>query len=122
MTSGSIGMAVSILAIALFMGVIVGVNAYRHYKRNTPTNFWSGSIIDPKEISDIPAYNRANFLMWTVYLFCLALPSVVAYFNLLIGIIVYVSTMLIGLIIIILVYKRIYNKYKTEFGRYRIEI
>ena len=29
--------------------------------------FWTGSVVDPKTISDIPAYNQANARMWKQY-------------------------------------------------------
>ena len=35
--------------------------------RKDPMHFWSGSTVDPKTISDIPAYNRANARMWKRY-------------------------------------------------------
>ena len=44
---------------ALFFGI--GVWAGRQKK---PMHFWSGSKVDPKTISNVRAYNRANSLMW----------------------------------------------------------
>lgn len=36
-------------------------------KRKDPMHFWSGSSVDSKTISDIPAYNYANARMWKIY-------------------------------------------------------
>ena len=36
-------------------------------KRKDPMHFWSGSTVDPKTITDIPAYNQANARMWKRY-------------------------------------------------------
>lgn len=47
---------------ALFFGIGVWAN-----RRKTPMNFWAGMEIDPKTVSDIPAYNRENAVMWKVY-------------------------------------------------------
>lgn len=47
---------------ALFFGI--GVAAVRQQK---PMHFWAGIPMDPKTISDIPAYNRANSRMWKQY-------------------------------------------------------
>lgn len=47
---------------ALFFGI--GLWAGR---RKTPMHFWAGTEIDPKTVSDIPAYNRENAVMWKVY-------------------------------------------------------
>ena len=33
-------------------------------QRKDPMHFWTGSTVDPKTISDIPAYNQANAQMW----------------------------------------------------------
>lgn len=35
--------------------------------RKDPMHFWSGSTVDPKTISNIPAYNQANASMWKCY-------------------------------------------------------
>ena len=47
---------------ALFFGI--GLWAGR---RKTPMHFWAGSEIDPKTVSDIPAYNHANAVMLKIY-------------------------------------------------------
>ena len=47
---------------ALFFGI--GVVAVKQKK---PMHFWAGIPMDPKTISDIPAYNRANGRMWKQY-------------------------------------------------------
>ena len=44
---------------ALFFGM--GVYAAKLKK---PMHFWSGSSVDPKTISNVPAYDRANGRMW----------------------------------------------------------
>ena len=44
---------------ALFYGM--GVYAEKMKK---PMHFWSGSTVDPRTISNVPAYNRENGRMW----------------------------------------------------------
>ena len=122
MDSGDITLGIVLLAVTLLMGLVICINAIYHNMRKTPTNFWTGSVIKPEEITDVSAYNRANYLMWTVYLVCLALAGAVVFLNWIIGLIVYLVVVFLGVAIMIVVYKRIYNKYKTELGRYRIEI
>ena len=46
----------------LFSGI--GIYAW---KRKKPMWFWSGSTVEEYEISDVPAYNRANGIMWLVF-------------------------------------------------------
>lgn len=36
-------------------------------KGRGPMNFWSGTTVDPRTISDIPAYNHACGQMWKRY-------------------------------------------------------
>ena len=120
--SGDITLAVWLSATTLLMGTIISINAIYHYKRNTPTNFWTGSVISSEEIKDIPAYNRANVQMWAVYLVCLALASAIVFLNWIIGLSLFVVVLIIGVILMIKIYKRIYNKYKSATGHYRIEI
>ena len=47
---------------ALFLGIGVWANGLEK-----PMHFWSGSVIDPKTVRDIPEYNRKNALMWKWY-------------------------------------------------------
>ena len=47
---------------ALFHGI--GIWAQ---KREDPMHFYSGTTIDPKRITDIPAYNEENARMWKLY-------------------------------------------------------
>ena len=42
----------------------LGIYAMR---RKKPMWFWSGSTVHEYEIRDIPAYNRANGIMWLCY-------------------------------------------------------
>ena len=35
--------------------------------RKDPMPFWTGSVVDPKTITDIQAYNLANARMWKQY-------------------------------------------------------
>ena len=44
---------------ALFFGIGVWAT-----KRKDPMHFYSGTTVDPKTISNVPAYNRANGRMW----------------------------------------------------------
>ena len=39
-------------------------------KRRDPMHFWIGQAVDPKSISDIPAYNRDIGRMWKLYSLC----------------------------------------------------
>ena len=90
-------------------------------KRKDPMNFWTGSVVDPKTIRDIPAYNKANARMWKRYAapywmtgWCgfacfVSYPIATAVGILLIGL---AST--VGILWLICTYKRIEKQYKVQ--------
>ena len=43
--------------------------------------FWSGTTVDEKEISDIPAFNRANGIMWIAFSMFMWLCTVLGALN-----------------------------------------
>lgn len=51
----------------LVLGILFsGIGAYA-WRRKDPMWFWSGTTVNPDTVSDIPAYNRANAIMWMIY-------------------------------------------------------
>ena len=83
------------------------------FKRKDPMHFWSGSTIKPEEITNIPAYNRANGLMWLIYTICMVVTGIVSLFNILIGVILIVITGVPGTIALIIAFNLISKKYKS---------
>ena len=57
-----IWLIVTIPVAGLFTGV--GIFAWR---RKKPMWFWSGSEVKEEDITDVPAYNRANGIMWLIF-------------------------------------------------------
>ena len=47
-------------------GIFYGIGVWAQ-KRKDPMHFYSGSTVDPRTISDIPAYNRENSRLWKQY-------------------------------------------------------
>ena len=92
----------------LFTGL--GIFAWR---RKKPMWFYSGSEVKPWQIRDIPAYNRANGIMWLAFSLVfwvsagLSLRSVEAA-----GLVTAVGC-LAGIPILVVVYQRIYKKYRA---------
>ncbi len=81
-------------------------------KREKPMWFWSGSEVKEYEISDIPAYNKANGIMWIVYSAGFWISTVAGLFRLgIAGLIVGIWS-IAGIPFLIIAYKKIYNKYK----------
>ncbi len=75
--------------------------------------FWSGSTVKEREISDIPAYNRANGIMWICYSLVFWGSAVFGLFQLDAAGAFLAAGTLGGIPVLIVVYKKIYAKYKN---------
>ena len=89
---------------------IIGIYAWN---RKKPMWFWSGSTVEETEIADIPAYNRANGRMWIVFSLPLWLSTFLGLWNEMIALMLLAVDLVIGLPVLMIVYKRIYAKYKA---------
>ena len=47
-------------------GIFYGTGVWAQ-KRKDPMHFYSGTTVDPKTISDVPAYNLENARLWKLY-------------------------------------------------------
>ena len=94
---------------AVFSGL--GIYAWR---RKKPMWFWSGSVVEEDEISDIPAYNRANGIMWLVFSLIFWSSTILGIFNMKgAGILLFLGCVP-GIIILPIVYGRIYDRYASH--------
>lgn len=109
MTSANIAFAAICWACSLIFGLI----ALWAFKRKDPMHFWSGSTVRPEEIRDIPAYNRANGIMWAIYTACMFLTGLLSLFGIVLGVVLLVILCVPGVFVLIVAYRRIYNKYKS---------
>ena len=50
----------------LCAGIFYGIGVWAQ-KRKDPMHFYSGTTVDPRTISDVPAYNRENARLWKHY-------------------------------------------------------
>lgn len=117
MASANIIFAAICWLCSLFFGVI----AFWAFKRKDPMHFWSGSTVRPEEIADIPAYNRANSRMWAIYTACMVVTGILSLFSILIGTVLLFTLCLPGLVILIIAYNRIYNKYRSTSVIYKTD-
>ena len=74
--------------------------------------FWSGSSVSEDEISDIPAYNRANGIMWIVYSLVFWVSAFMGLKDISAAGIVLAVGCLGGIPLLAISYSRIYRKYK----------
>lgn len=99
-------------AICWLCSLIIGLVALWAFKRKDPMHFWSGSTVKPEEISDIPAYNRANGLMWAIYAGFMAATGILSLFNIIIASILLLLISVPGIFVLVIGYNRIYQKYR----------
>jgi len=109
-----------IAIICWLCSMVFGAIAIWAFKRKEPMHFWSGSTVSPEDITDIPAYNRANGWMWTIYTIGMILSGILSLFNILISVILLVVICVPGTIVLIIVYNRIYKKYKNTTVSHKI--
>ena len=96
-----------------FCALIFIAMAVWAFKRKTPMHFWSGSTVTPEEITDIPAYNRANGVMWAAYAAGMAMAGAAGLFSVNAGVVLLLIVCLPGIAVLIIAYKRIYNRYRN---------
>ena len=100
------------LIVMIPIGILFTCLGIYAWRRKKPMWFWSGREVRETEISDIPAYNRANGLMWAAFSCVFWTGAFLGLFQLdIAGIVVAVGT-IAGIPLLVLVYKRIYSKYK----------
>ncbi|MCL1992671.1 MAG: hypothetical protein FWG66_06970 [Spirochaetes bacterium] len=114
-------------AILALAGAVIVFFALWISKREKPVAFWSGTIVLPEEITDVPAYNRAVARMWGLYGGCFFAGALVTLFAIEAGVIITLVLSLPGMIVLVRTYRRIYDKYgvvpyderpgKRPFGR-----
>jgi hypothetical protein len=104
----------SVAAICWSCSPIIGIIALWILKRRKPIHFLAGTAVEPQDITDIPAYNRANAKMWAGYAAWLILIGALSLLNSTVGIALSVASIIPGVFFLYIPYKRIYNKYKTH--------
>ena len=103
----------------LCAGIFYGIGVWAR-KRKDPMHFYSGSTVDPKTISDIPAYNRANEKLWKTYSIpfwscaIFALGSIWVDMLMTVSISVLVLACTVGGVWLVLKYNKIHSTYKIR--------
>lgn len=108
----SITLQTSLCLAILFCGI--GCYAWR---REKPMWFWSGTTVKPENISDIPAYNHANAIMWWVYSLLYWGAALIFRTNQALSEIIMAIAATIGLIPLCIAYTLIYRKYRKKEER-----
>ena len=100
-------------------GIFYGIGVWAQ-KRKDPMHFYTGTTVDPKTISDVPAYNRENAIMWKTFSVPFWLSAVGAFGSIWAEFLMKVSIALltlgctVGIGWLVWKYHRIHKKYKIR--------
>ena len=95
----------------LCAGIFCGI-AFWALKRKDPMSFYAGTTVDPRTISDIPAYNRENARMWFIYSSFFWISGIIAFFHMMAAVAIMMIASVPGIFVLVSCYQRIYKKYK----------
>ena len=76
-------------------------------------SFWAGTSVSESEISDIPAYNHANGIMWGIYSHLYWAATLAGVWSSAAALVLIAAACLIGLPMLVVTYKRIYKKFRA---------
>lgn len=98
------------LVFCILIFVAIGLYAI---KRKSPMHFFAGTTVNPRKITDVEAYNRANGYMWFAYGGLFIIPIIASFFTspAVVGILVGIVTC-VGTILLFVAYGLIYKHYK----------
>ena len=104
-----IGLIVNLGCAALFYSI----GAYAQ-KTKKPMGFWSGKEVKASELVDVEQYNGENAVMWKRYSLWYVAAAITAIWEPIVSAVLIMLSCTVGLAILIVNYKRIYNKYKRS--------
>ena len=103
----------------LCAGIFYGIGIWAE-KRTDPMHFYSGTNVDPRTISDIPAYNGENARMWKLFsvpFWLCVLCSVLCFWDVrfsTVSIVLLVVSCTVGIGWLVARYHRILKKYTVR--------
>ena len=105
-----LGIIVMVFCSLMCGGIFSGLAVWAK-KSKKPVHFYSGTTVDPKTVSDIPAYNLENSRMWMLYSVPFWACGIISFFSTAVAAIIMTVASLPGGIWLIFRYKRISKKY-----------
>ena len=91
-------------------GLFYGIGVFAQQK-DTPMHFWSGTTVDVDYITDVPAYNRENGIMWKCYSLWYWAAGFAMAWNAMTAVILLIAGGTAGIVLLILTYRQIEKKY-----------
>jgi hypothetical protein len=100
--------------ISLVISGVMLTLAFISFKKKEPMLFWVGSAIKSDDLTDIPAYNKANGWMWFVFSLTFLFSGVLGLFNGIIGSTLLLIMCMSGAPLMMICYQLIYLKFKSK--------
>ena len=104
------GIVIMVFCCVLCGSIFSGMSVWAK-KRKDPMHFYSGTTVDPKTVSDIPAYNLENSKMWMIYSVPFWASGVVSFFHMGAAAVIVTVACFPGFLWLVFRYKRISQKY-----------
>ena len=104
------GIIIMVFCCLLCGGIFSGMSLWAK-NRKDPMHFYSGTTVDPKMISDVPAYNQANARMWKIYSIPYWVSGIVSFFHLGAAAVIMSVACFPGFLWLIFRYKKICKEY-----------
>ena len=105
-----LGIIVMVFCSLMCGGIFSGLAVWAK-KSKKPVHFYSGTTVDPKTVSDIPAYNLENSRMWMIYSVPFWVSGIVSFFHMGAAAIIMTVACFPGFLWLVFCYKRISQKY-----------
>ena len=105
-----LGIIVIVFSCFLCGGTFLGIGIWAK-KSKKPVHFYSGTTVDARTVSDIPAYNLENSKMWITYSIPFWVSCIVSFIHIGAAAIIMSVACFPGFLWLIFRYKRICKKY-----------
>lgn len=92
-------------------GLFFGFGVYSSHRKE-PMWFWSGGKVSPESVSDIPAYNQAQGVMWKVFSLPFWATGALAFLSPSAAAVLLTAVWILGFPLLILAHERIEKRYR----------
>lgn len=103
-----------VIVVLILCGSVFTALGIHAGNRKSPMWFYSGTGVKEEEITDIPAYNRANQWMWFGYAAVFWISLLLGFWNAKAGIFLLMFGSVGGGLALPLIYHRIYDRYRRR--------
>ena len=93
--------------------LLSGIGIYAWFRKK-PMWFWAASDVSETELSDVTAYNHATGIMWGIYSLVFRAALIAGVVSSYAALALIVAGCIVGIPALVVVYRRIYEKYRAR--------